>query len=83
MKKWITDFINDIGEVILGILLPFSLMFLFIGGAFFIPLIGVGKEIRQNWKKGYMNEVRREIILFLIVWGPFNFTFLYLIYNNW
>lgn len=83
MKKSISDFIDAIGGIILSPILVFSLMFLFIGGFSFIPLIGVYKLVRENWKRGYMNDARREIILFLIVWGPFYFPFLYLIYNSW
>ncbi len=83
MKKWIISFIDGVGGVILSCLLAFGAAFLLIVGPFFGLLFEFGKSIRHNWKKGYMNEVREEIILFLIVWGPFYFTFLYIIYNNW
>ncbi len=81
--KMLKSLIDGVGGVIFSCLLACAVCVGILGIYIFFPLIGTGKEIRQNWKKGYMNEVRREIILFLIVWGPFYFTFLYLIYNNW
>ncbi len=81
--KMLKSFIDGVGGVICSCLLACVVWVGILGIYIFYPLIGTGKEIRQNWKEGDMNEVRRQVILFLIVWGPFYFAFLYIIYNNW
>ena len=82
MKKCMS-FIECIGGVILSCLLAAGVALLFLGCGIFYPLIGAYKEIRGDWRRGCMDDVRSEIILFLIVWGPYYFTMLYLIYDYW
>ena len=69
-----------VGIFIALMILPFSIVFfLYIFGSLFYT---VGKEIHRDWRRGNINEAREEIILFLIVWGPFFFTLLYILFDR-
>ncbi len=68
-----------VGIFIALMILPFSIVFLlYIFGSLFYT---AGKEIHRDWRRGNINEARAAI-MFLIVWGPFFFTLLYILFDR-